>query len=131
MVSLSSLNIIAVAPQIKCSFTKPCPLGLVNIIISPLSATYNLHRAACLYTSYLFVYSVCDREMLHFMVPLCLRMPSYSYLLDDFDGHYRTRRCSPGGALTPLQPVVRAKSFPRCASRAVFQSSLSPLYLLD
>jgi hypothetical protein len=69
--------------------------------------------------------------MLHFMVPLCLRMPSYSYLLDDFDGHYRTRRCSPGGALTLLQPVVRAKSAPRWADRAYFHYSLSPFQRLD
>jgi hypothetical protein len=62
---------------------------------------------------------------------LCLLIPSYSYLLDDFDGHYRTRRCSPTGALTLVQPVVRAKSPPRWADRAYFHCSLSPLYLRD
>ena len=38
---------------------------------------------------------------------------------------------SPGGDFTLTHPVVRAKSFPRCASRAVFHNSLSPLYRLD
>jgi hypothetical protein len=77
------------------------------------------------------VYSVYDREMLHFKIPLCRRIPSYSYRLDDFDGHYSTSRYSPLGALTLVQPVVRAKSAPRWADRAYFHCSLSPLYRLD
>lgn len=117
--------------QILVSVTNPSPLELVTIIISPLSATCNLHRPASLYTSYLFVYSIYDKEMLHFKFPLCLRMPSYSYRLDDFDGHYMTSRCSPFGALTLVQPVVRAKSAPRWADRAYFHCSLSPFQRLD
>ncbi len=113
--------------QIRFSVTNPSPLGLVMVIISPRSDTCKFHRAAYLYTSYLFVYSIYDREILHFSVPLCLLIPSYNYLLDDFDGHYRTRRCSPAGALTLVQPVVSAKSFPRWADRAYFHCSVSPL----
>ena len=113
--------------QIRFSVTNPSHLGLVMVIISPRSDTCKFHRAAYLYTSYLFVYSIYDREILHFSVPVCLLIPSYNYLLDDFVGHYRTRRCSPTGALTLVQPVVSAKSFPRWADRAYFHCSVSPL----
>jgi hypothetical protein len=117
--------------QILFSVTNPSPLGLVIVIMSPRSDTCKFHLAAYLYTSYLFVYSICDSEILHFSVPLCFLMPSYNYLLDDLEGHYRTRRYSPVGALTLVHPVDRAKSFPRCADRADFHCSLSPLYRLD
>jgi hypothetical protein len=117
--------------QILFSVSNPSFLGLVTVIISPLSATCKCHRVAYLYTSYLFAYSVFDREMLHLMGPLCLRMPSYNYLLDDLDGQFKTRRNSPSGALTLMHPVVRAKSSLRCVERADFHCSLSPLYLRD
>jgi hypothetical protein len=68
--------------------------------------------------------------MLHLKFPLFLLIPAYNNLLLAFDGHSSTSLYSPGGAFTLTQPVVRAKSFPRWASRAVFHSSLSPLYLL-
>jgi hypothetical protein len=83
--------------------------------------------AASLYTVCLFWYSCCVMEMLQRMSPLCLRMPSYSYLLLDFDGQSNTRRISPGGAFTLLHPVVREKSYPRCLDRASFHCSRSPL----
>jgi hypothetical protein len=57
--------------QILLSVSRPSPLGLVMTIISPLSATCSLQFAACLYTSCLFVYSVCDNDILHLIVPLC------------------------------------------------------------
>jgi hypothetical protein len=113
--------------QILLSVSRPSPLGLVMTIISPLSATCSLQFAACLYTSCLFVYSVCDNDILHLIVPLCLLIPSYNYRLDALEGHWRTRRSSPGGAFTRMQPVVRAKSFPKWADRASFHCSLSPL----
>jgi hypothetical protein len=117
--------------QILLSVSSPSPLGLVMTIISPLSATYSLPFAAYLYTSCLLVYSVYDNDILHFIVPLCLLIPSYNYLLEALDGHCSTRRNSPGGAFTRMQPVVRAKSFPKWADRAYFHCSLSPLYRLD
>jgi hypothetical protein len=116
--------------HMRFSASIPSPRGLVIVIISPRSDTCNFHLAAYLYTSYLFVYSIYVIEILHFSVPLCLRMPSYNYLLDDLEGHYRTRRYSPAGALTLVQPVVKANSLPRWADRAYFHCSLSPLYRL-
>jgi hypothetical protein len=117
--------------QILFSVTNPSPRGLVIFIMSPLSDTCNPHRAAYLYTSCLLVYSICEREMLHFKTPVCLLMPSYNYRLEDLDGHCNTSRYSPVGAFTLVQPVVRAKSVPRWADRACFHCSLSPLYRLD
>jgi hypothetical protein len=70
-------------------------------------------------------------EMLQRISPLCLRMPSYSCLLLDFDGQSITNLISPGGALTLLHPVVREKSYPRCLDRASFHCSRSPLYRRD
>jgi hypothetical protein len=70
-------------------------------------------------------------EILHLILPLFFLIPSYRSLLLAFEGHSSTNLCSPGGDLTLMQPVARAKSLPRCSSRAFFQSSLSPLYLLD
>jgi hypothetical protein len=99
--------------------------------MSPLSCMWSLNRAASLYTSYLFLYSCLVMEMLQRISPLCLRMPSYSCLLLDFDGHSITNRISPGGALTLLHPVVREKSCPRCFDRASRHCSRSPLYLRD
>jgi hypothetical protein len=113
--------------QILFWFTNPSPLGLVIIIMSPLSWTYKCHLAAYLYTSCLLVYSFFDSDMLHFITPLCFLMPSYSCRLADFDGHSMTSRDSPGGAFTLMQPVVSAKSCPRWAERAYFHCSLSPL----
>jgi hypothetical protein len=69
-------------------------------------------------------------EMLHFTFPLFFLIPAYKSLLLAFEGHSSTNLYSPGGDFTLIHPVVREKSFPRCASRAVFQSSRSPLYLL-
>jgi hypothetical protein len=100
-------------------------------IMSPLSATCNLHLAACLYTSYLLVYSIYVSDMLHFSGPLCFLIPSYSWRLDDLEGHWRTSRNSPGGAFTRMHPVIKAKSFPNWADRASFHYSLSPLYRRD
>jgi hypothetical protein len=57
-------------------------------------------------------------------------MPAYNSLLLALDGHSNTSRCSPVGAFTLMQPVVRAKSFPNYASKAVCHCSRSPLYLL-
>ena len=85
--------------------------------------------AAYLYTIYLFSYSTLESEILHRMSPLLLRIPAYNYHLLDFVGQSITKRCSPGGAVTLLQPVSSAKSFPSCVESAVFQSSLFPLYL--
>jgi hypothetical protein len=116
--------------HMRFSASIPSPRGFVIVIISPRSDTCNFHLAAYLYTSYLFVYSIYVNEILHFSVPLCLRIPSYNYLLDDLDGHYRTRRCSPAGALILMHPVVKANSLPRWADIAYFHCSLSPLYLL-
>jgi hypothetical protein len=76
------------------------------------------------------VYSIFDNDILHFISPLFLLIPSYSILLLDLDGHSTTNLCSPGGAFTLLQPVVMAKSFPSCVESAVFHCSLSPLYRL-
>jgi hypothetical protein len=112
------------------SCNRPVPLGLVIVIMSPLSFTYNLQRAAYLYTSCLFVYSSVYRERLHLIFPLFFLVPAYKSRLLAFEGHSSTNLYSPGGAFTLIQPVVRAKSFPRCASRAVFHCSRSPLYLL-
>jgi hypothetical protein len=70
-------------------------------------------------------------DILHLILPLFFLIPSYKSLLLAFDGHSSTNLCSPGGDFTLTQPVVRAKSLPRCSSRAFFQSSRSPLYLLD
>jgi hypothetical protein len=116
--------------QIKFSLTNPYPLGLVSMIRSPLSCTCNFSRAAYLYTSYLFLYSACNMEMLHRISPLWFRMPWYNYLLLDFVGHSMTSLISPGGALTLWHPVMRAASCPRCWLRASFHCSRSPLYLL-
>jgi hypothetical protein len=92
---------------------------------------WSLSRAASLYTSYLFWYSCLVRDILQQILPLCLRMPSYSYLLLDFDGQAITNRISPGGAFTLVHPVVREKSCPRWLDRASFHSSRSPLYRRD
>jgi hypothetical protein len=116
---------------IMFSFINPVPLGFVTIIISPLSYTYNPYRAASLYTSCLFEYSSADMDILHLIFPLFLLIPAYNSLLLAFDGHSSTNLYSPGGDFTLTQPVVRAKSFPRCVSRAVFHISRSPLYRLD
>jgi hypothetical protein len=70
-------------------------------------------------------------DILHLIFPLFLLIPAYNSLLLAFDGHSSTNLYSPGGDFTLTQPVVRAKSFPRCVSRAVFHISRSPLYRLD
>jgi hypothetical protein len=68
--------------------------------------------------------------MLHLIFPLLFLIPEYSILLLALEGHSSTNLYSPGGAFTLMQPVVRAKSFPSCVSRAVFHCSRSPLYRL-
>jgi hypothetical protein len=68
--------------------------------------------------------------MLHLISPLFFLIPPYNSLLLALDGHSTTNRYSPGCDLTLMQPVVKAKSFPNCASRAVFHYSWSPLYRL-
>jgi hypothetical protein len=108
----------------------PVLRGLITVIISPLSNTCNLWCAAWRYTSYLFWYSVRESEILHFISPLCLRIPSYSWRLETFDGHSITIRDSPDGAATLVQFVINAPSDPKCFCKAVFHSSLSPLYTL-
>jgi hypothetical protein len=115
--------------HILLSFTKPVPLGLFTIIISPRSCTCNFMCAAYLYTIYLFSYSTLESEILHRMSPLLLRIPAYSYLLLDFVAHSITSLYSPCGAVTLLHPVSNPKSFPNCVESAVFHSSLFPLYL--
>jgi hypothetical protein len=111
------------------SLINPVPLGFVSTILSPLSIIYNPLRAASLYISCLFLYSRGDREMLHLSWPLFFLIPVYNILLLALDGHSNTKRISPGGAFTLTQPVESAKSFPKCASRAAFHCSRSPLYL--
>jgi hypothetical protein len=111
------------------SCNNPVPRGFFTVMISPLSCTCSLHFVVCLYTSYLLTYSYFDREMLHLIWPLLRLIPAYNILLLAFEGQFSTKRCSPGGAFTLMQPVVRAKSYPNCLSSAVFHSSRSPLYL--
>ena len=113
------------------SFISPVSLGFITIIISPLSYTCSPHRAVALYTSCLLEYSSAVMEMLHLIFPLFLLIPLYNSLLLAFEGHSSTNLNSPGGDFTLTQPVAKAKSCPRCASRAVFHCSLSPLYRLD
>jgi hypothetical protein len=100
----------------------------VIIIISPLSCICNFSRAACLYTSCLVIYSVLDRDILHLMSPLCFLIPSYNSRLLALHGHSNTSLCSPGGALTRVHPVYSTESVFRCALRASFHCSRSPLY---
>ena len=100
------------------------------IIISPLSCTCNFSLAACLYTSCLAIYSVLDRDILHLMSPLCFLIPSYNSLLLALHGHSNTSLCSPGGAFTRVHPVYSPESVFRCAFRASFHCSRSPLYRL-
>jgi hypothetical protein len=57
-------------------------------------------------------------------------IPAFKSRLLAFEGHSSTNRYSPGGAFTLMQPVDKAKSFFKCASRAAFHYSRSPLYLL-
>jgi hypothetical protein len=116
--------------HILFSFINPFPLGFVTIIMSPLSCTCSLHRAAARYTSCLLEYSVRVNDILHRMLPLCFLIPSYSCLLLALEGHSITNRFSPGGAFTLIHPVINAKSYPSWAVRAVFHCSRSPLYLL-
>jgi hypothetical protein len=66
--------------------------------------------------------------MLHWIFPLCLRIAVYSYRRLALDGHSKTRRISPGGALTLLHPVISAKSSFKWSLTASFHCSLSPLY---
>ena len=113
--------------QILFSLTNPFPLGIVSSIISPLSYTCNFHLATYLYTSYLLMYYVFEREILHFISPLCFLMPSYGILRLTFHAHSKTNLCSPGGAFTLMQPVHMIKSSFRCVYRASFYCSLSPL----
>jgi hypothetical protein len=116
--------------QIVFSYNNPVPRGFFTVMTSPLSYTYNLHFDVYLYTSYLFMYSCRDSDILHLIIPLLRRIPAYNNLLLAFDGQLSTNCYSPGGALTLMQPVVKAKSYPSYLSRAVFHSSRSPLYLL-
>lgn len=125
-----STCVIVFSSQILFSLTNPFPLGLVIVIMSPRSCTCSLQRAAARYTSCLLVYSVLVNDILQRISPLCFLIPSYSCLLLDFDGHSNTKRFSPGGAFTLIHPVVKAKSYPSWAERAVFHCSRSPLYLL-
>jgi hypothetical protein len=114
--------------QSRVSFTNPVPRGFVIIIISPLSCTCNFSLAAYLYTSCLAIYSILDRDILHLMSPLCFLIPSYNSLLLVLHGHSNTSLCSPGGALTRVHPVYSTESVFRCAVRASFHCSRSPLY---
>jgi hypothetical protein len=116
--------------RILFSCNIPVPLGFVTIIISPLSYTCNPQRDVSLYTYCLFVYSIYESDILHFMLPLLFLIPAYRSLLLALDGHSSTKRSSPGGAFTLVHPVVKAKSWPNYAFRAFLQSSLSPLYRL-
>jgi hypothetical protein len=120
---------VVFSSHIVFSFIKPDLLGFVIVIISPRSCTCSLHCAACLYTFCLFTYSIFESEILQFIFPLLFLMPSYSYLRLDFDGHSSTNLCSPGGAFTLMQPVIKVKFFPSYAYRAVFHCSRSPTYL--
>jgi hypothetical protein len=96
--------------------------------MSPLSMGCSLWCAAIRYTSYLLRYSGPDREILHWIFPLCLRIAVYSYRRLALDGHSNTRRISPGGALTLLHPVISAKSSFKWSLTASFHCSLSPMY---
>jgi hypothetical protein len=116
--------------RIIVSCISPVPLGFVTTIISPLSYTYTPQRDVSLYTYCLFVYSIYESDILHFMFPLLFLIPAYRSLLLALDGHSSTKRSSPGGAFTLMHPVVKVKSWPNYASRAVFHYSLSPLYRL-
>lgn len=111
---------VVLSSQMLVSCISPVSLGFLTTIMSPLSIGCSLWCAAIRYTSYLLRYSGPDREILHCNLPLCFRIAVYNYRRLALDGHSRTRRISPGGALTLVHPVMSTKSSFRWSFTASF-----------